>query len=142
MALGNVSPPSGVGNIGICTFDISSDNGVTWTQAFAPLNNGYGWSVYWDGTNFLVAGQDFPGGNPTGVIWKSTNGTTWTRIVPSGVLAATVYTDIQKQGSTWAAVGQVGGTSVSYVYTTDSTLATWNQATVPGTVGVEYLPSK
>jgi len=114
---------------------LTSPDGVTWTARSVPefAENITFYAATWNGSRFLLAGQDysFDLSAWVGVIYSSTDGITWTRRHRSTTLSSAFYAI--------AAIGNgavVAGDSGVVCRSTDEGL-TWSNAAISGVTSVQ-----
>lgn len=102
------SPPGVIGNYAEI---LRSTDGITWTNVSPPsgVQNLYCKDIIWDGTKFLMAGYDYDFGISAweGVVYSSTDGSSWTRIYETNI-ADTRFYGIASDQTTIVAVGESG----------------------------------
>jgi len=101
-----------------------STDGIEWINStgFANFN---GQSVQWNGTKFIVVGQDTAAGTYT--IYESADGIAWTSAGISSASGTSSLYGVEWNGTLWSAVGSVSAGLSSIVYSYDN--LTWLGAT-------------
>lgn len=102
------------------TLELSTDNGLTFSTVTGSTNNEFwtDFSINSGGTIFVASSIKTSTGSTDGSIFKSTNGTTWTKVTSAGTRAWNSV-DISSDGSVWC--GAVSGGSIYYSTDTGTT---------------------
>lgn len=111
----------------------TSPDGVTWTtRTVSAPTNIYFQDATWDGTRFVIVGQDYDFGinNWVGVIYTSTDGVTWTRQYKSTTPNSPLFA-IASSGAVLVA----GGESGTLLRSTNST--SWSAVSAPGVAATQ-----